>query len=208
MVFDIGPSVDEAKAFYGTSINFDRVTFKASGLVFGPGTAWTANNTVRFKQDAPPSTSTLIHELGHVWEHQNGQTQLLKGFLEQALRALSRGKYDPYDFGGPAAVRAAVAAGRRLQSFNKEGQAQIIQERWKSQNGFAADRMGNAFTAEYVDDLGALVQAAGIGGALVPATLPTVVTFLMLPIDSTVAMVVNLVLGIAGLFGLERRIFA
>jgi hypothetical protein len=208
MVFDIGPSVADAKRFYGRSINFDRVTFKASGLVFGPGTAWTANNTVRFKRDAPPSTSTLIHELGHVWEHQNGQTQLLKGFLEQTLRALSRGKYDPYDYGGPAAVRAAVAAGKRLQSFSKEGQAQIIQERWKSQNGFSLDRMGIAFAPEYVDDLGALVQAAGIGGAMVPATLPTAATFLMLPIDAAVAMIVNLVLGVAGLFGLEKTLAA
>ena len=42
-----------------------------------------------------PSWATLIHELGHVWEHQTGQAQLLRGVIEQIGRRLGR---DPYDF--------------------------------------------------------------------------------------------------------------
>jgi len=85
---------------------------KGSWAVGGPsGTGWTCNNVVRFKrarrtQDFPDE-STLVHELGHVWEHQSGQAQLLKGLVEQMSRVLGR---DPYDFGGgqPRSVRSTL----------------------------------------------------------------------------------------------------
>ena len=118
--------------------------------------------TIRFPKPADvgscPDLETMIHELAHVWEHQNGETQILSGAVEQLGHLLLTG-YNPYDFGGPAGVHGAT----RLRNFNKESQAQIIENYWRSQQGFTADTGGRPFTEEYVDDLRRLVEGAGIG---------------------------------------------
>ena len=152
-----------AQQFYGPSVDFSRVRVGASRLVLGPsGTAWTCNDVIRFKRAKAakdlPSESTLIHELGHVWEHQTGQAQLLRGIIEQIGRRFGR---DPYDYGGPEGLRRATA----LTSFTKEGQAQILTELWKSKHGQQkSDRKGVPFsTPGYVEDLERLVTGAGIG---------------------------------------------
>ncbi|MGH2572163.1 MAG: hypothetical protein ACRDGU_01515 [Actinomycetota bacterium] len=151
-----------ARSFFGPSIDFSKVKTQVSRLVLGPsGTAWTCNDVIRFKRprrtDDLPKEATLIHELGHVWEHQSGQAQLLRGLVEQIGRLLGR---DPYDFGGPDGVKRA----RTLTGFNKESQAQIIAEYWKSKNGYESDRKRVPFsTPGYVGDLQRLVEGAGIG---------------------------------------------
>jgi hypothetical protein len=152
----------DAEAFYGPAIDFSRVKVGSSRLVLGPaGTAWTCNDVIRFKRPRRPEDlpheSTLIHELGHVWEHQAGQAQLLRGTLEQIGRRFGR---DPYDFGGPEGVRRADS----LASFTKEGQAQILTELWRSRHGAAFDRKGTPFsTPGYTEDLERLASDAGIG---------------------------------------------
>lgn len=154
--------LERAATFFGPSIDLSRVTVKTSRLVLGgPGTAWTCNDTIRFKRpngtEGRPSEATLIHELGHVWEHQSGQAQLLRGLVEQIGKLLGR---DPYDFGGPKGLRSAS----ELTRYPKEAQARIIEELWRSRNGYATDRSGVPFaTAGYVDDLERLVRGAGIG---------------------------------------------
>src|SRR6266545_4093097 len=130
--------------------------------VFGSGgTGWTCNTVIRFKRARRagdlPDEPTLIHELGHVWEHQTGQAQVLKGLVEQTGKLLG---HDPYDFGGAEGVKRAM----RLTDFSKESQAQILMEYWMSQHGFDSDSNGVSFsTPGYVEDLRRLVQAAGIG---------------------------------------------
>ncbi len=154
--------LERASSFFGPSVDLSKVSVKMSWLVLGrPGIAWTCNDVIRFKRtrrsDNPLREATLIHELGHVWEHQGGQAQLLKGFVEQLGRLLGR---DPYDFGGPDGVRRASALAR----LSKEAQAQIIEEHWKSLNGYEADRKGVPFsTPGYSSDLERLVREAGIG---------------------------------------------
>jgi hypothetical protein len=153
--------LERAASFFGPSLDLSRVRVRGSWLVLGPPrTAWTCSDVVRFKRpravDELPSESTLIHELAHVWEHQSGQAQLLKGFVEQVGRLLGG---DPYDFGGPDGVRRATS----LTSFTKEGQAQIVTELWRSRNGATEDRRGVPFsTPGYVNDLDRLVEGAGI----------------------------------------------
>jgi hypothetical protein len=191
--------LSRATTFYGSSIDFSRVRVGASRLVLGrPGTAWTCNNVIRFKRarraEDLPHESTLIHELAHVWEHQNGQVQLLKGASEQLGRLLGR---DPYDFGGPRGVKEAST----LTSFTKEGQAQIVTEWWRSQRGFRADRKGVPFsTPGYVEDLQRLVVGAGIDTGRA-ATRPGPVN----PIDAAIGSIVNRVLGGRSHAGSSRR---
>ncbi len=152
-----------AHSFYGVSLDLSRVSVKTSRMVLGPaGTAWTCNNVIRFKRpetaEELPRESTLIHELAHVWQHQVGQAQLVGGLVDQVGRRLL-GR-DPYDFGGPAGVRAA----ERLSDFRKEGQAQIVTEYWRWRKGFPADVRGVAFSVTgYADGLRRLVEQAGIG---------------------------------------------
>lgn len=183
--------VDRAATFYGPSLDLSRVRFRTTWLVLGrPGTAWTCNDVVRFKRgrngNELPSEATLIHELAHVWQHQSGQAQLLRGMVEQVGRLLGN---DPYDFGGPEGVRRATT----LTSFTKEGQAQIVTELWRSQNGHAADRKGVPFSRPgYVADLTRLVREAGIG-----VTAPARRTVAG-AIDAAIARLVNAVADVLG----------
>jgi hypothetical protein len=177
-----------AAAFYGPSVDLSRVTVRTSRLVLGPpGTAWTCNEVIRFKRpkagEGAPTEAVLIHELGHVWEHQSGQAQLLRGIVEQIGRRLGR---DPYDFGGPDGVRAATDLTRLL----KESQARIIEEYWRAQHRYATDRRGVPFATDgYGDDLERLVRGAGIG--VRSRSRRTVWSI----IDGAVARVVNAVAG-------------
>jgi len=183
--------LERAATFYGPSIDLSRVRFKSSWLVLGrPGTAWTCNEVVRFKRPRgeaqPASEATLIHELAHVWQHQSGQAQLLRGMVEQVGRLLGN---DPYDYGGPDGVRMATT----LTSFTKEGQAQIVTELWRSQNGYPADREQVRFSRPgYVADLTRLVRGAGIG------TSATARQTFVGTLDAAVARAVNAVADVLG----------
>jgi hypothetical protein len=183
-ICDVNAWMSRAVPFYGPSIDFSKVTVKSSSLVIGPaGTGWTCNNVIRFKRPSRaqdlPTEATFIHELGHVWEHQTGQAQLLKGITEQIGARFGR---DPYDFGGPGGVHDA----RVLRDFSKEGQAQIIMELWKSAHGYERDSKNVPFsTAGYVDDLRRLVESSGIGTRF-PGRRTVVGT-----IDAAVARLVN-----------------
>jgi hypothetical protein len=178
----------DARGFYGPSIDWSKVHVKTSRMVFGPtGTGWTCNDVIRFKHPRQPSDfpdeSTLIHELGHVWEHQSGQAQLLGGLVEQTSRLFGR---DPYDFGGPEGAQKGV----ELSRFKKEGQAEIIRDYWLSEHGYTSDMKGVSFsTPGYVDDLRRLVEGAGIG-----QTAPTRRTSIGAAFDSFTARIVNAIL--------------
>jgi len=186
----VGPIAEwlsRAKDFFGPSLDLAGVQVKASRWVLGSSTSgWTCNTVIRFRrpirEEDLPSEATLIHELGHLWEHRAGQTQLLSGLVEQIGRLFGR---DPYDFGGPAGLHDA----RTLTGFSKESQAQILTELWKAEHGYDADRKAVPFsTPGYVDDLRRLVRDAGIG-----ATDPTRRT-VGGRIDAGVARVVNAIL--------------
>ncbi len=175
-----------AREFYGSAIDFGRVRVKGSRLVIGAaGTGWTCSDVIRFKRprtvDELPDESTLIHELGHVWQHQSGQAQLLRGIVEQLGKRFGR---DPYNFGGPEGVRQAS----RLTDFRKEAQAEILRSYWMALQGRASDIHGALFaTPGYVDDLRRLVES-GIGA---PRTRSR---SMVGALDTAVARLVNAIL--------------
>jgi hypothetical protein len=186
MVLD--DQLNKIKAFFGPSINFSRVRIKTSPFVSG-NRPWACGNVIRIKRDVrsqsrPIETADLVHEFGHVWQHQNGQPVFLLAVAEQLKSHLIRA-FDPYDFGGVIGLQKFS----RLNAFLAESQAQIIAEFWKAQQGYAADRLGVPFTLGYVQSLERLVQPAltelrqtrpGVAGRL----------------DSAVAWLVNSILGL------------
>ena len=175
--------VVRAGRFYGPSIDFSGVTVQLTRVAIGRR-PWTANNTIRLVAETPEESSnrasgaagerghnlpggagtavaTLVHELAHVWQYQNGNLQLWRGVIDQANYWLGR---NPYDYGGAAGIRAAVTAGRPLTSFSNESQAQILQDYWSALNlTEATGYRKEPFTPGYVEDLRALVEGAGVG---------------------------------------------
>jgi hypothetical protein len=178
-----------AEDFFGPSVDYTKVKIKESR--FGSaGRPWTCGNVIRTRKPTPAgsgdvNTADLIHEYAHVWQHQHGQIVLLKAAVEQIGQQLPP-HINPYNFGGPV----KVVPPSKLSGFKTEGQAQIVAEYWKSQNGEIKDMFQNEFSPEYSDDLRRLVQEAGVG-----STLPGKTTVLSL-IDSAVGFVVNAVLGL------------
>jgi hypothetical protein len=152
----------QAAEFFGPSIDMTQVSLRSTSISLGRR-PWTADNVIRFHASTPlgaADMATLVHELAHVWQYQNGNLQLLHGLAEQTERALGK---DPYDYGGAGGVRAAVETGAGLQTFNNESQASIVEDYWSSLHGATAGRTGDEFTEVYVEDLRTLVAGAGIG---------------------------------------------
>ncbi len=180
--------IAQLKEYFGPSVDFTKVKFKESRFC-SAGRPWACGNVVRIKRTKPGDPLTdvadLIHECGHVWQHQHGQLTFLSAVAEQVRASIVR-TFDPYNYGGAV----GVAALQKLSSFLTESQAQIITEYWKSQHGFAADRLQNPFSQDYVQNLSKLIQGARIGlAAPGRATLAS-------RIDSAVAFLVNGVLGL------------
>lgn len=145
--------LEVAAAYFGASTDFSRVTVDFEGTL--TGASWARHNHVSIGDavldlsDGCPDASHLVHEFGHVWEHQHGQAQLTRGALDQFMNLY----VDVYDYGGAEGVRRAVAEGRPLESFNLEQQAEIFA------HDFAFKRAGD-IDHTYARDLDALTRPA------------------------------------------------
>ena len=119
------------KSVFGNSINFDFVRVD-TGAVIGPAfshRAYTSFHTIN--SWATESTDVMVHELTHVWQYENAGAI----YMPQAVHAqLWGGRYDYKDVAG---LQRKKAAGDGLLSFNREQQAQIVQDFFRlRQNGF------------------------------------------------------------------------
>lgn len=63
----------------------------------------------------------VLHELIHVFQYERAGSR----YFAEALLAQQR---EGYDYGGPAGLVAARGQGKRLRNFNREQQAQIVQD--------------------------------------------------------------------------------
>jgi Domain of unknown function (DUF4157) len=73
----------------------------------------------------------LVHELTHVWQYENAGAI----YMAQAVHAqISRGQ-GAYDYGGPAGLQAARAKAQGLTGFNREEQAQIVEDFYRIKHG-------------------------------------------------------------------------
>lgn len=110
--------ITELRKVYGDSIGYGRVRIKEgnAGLLSLGGRPFTHGDLVLVPSRwLPLSTDLLVHELGHVWQHQNGGTD----YMSEALWAQRFG--DGYDF------EKGLKEGRDWSELNPEQQAELLQ---------------------------------------------------------------------------------
>jgi len=113
-----------AERVFGKSIDFSLVRVDERA-VLGPAftkRAFTSFHTINAWGGL--EDSVLVHELTHVWQYE----QVGAIYMAQALHAQIRRGLGAYDYGGPAGLRSARTRGMRLTGFNREEQAQIVQD--------------------------------------------------------------------------------
>lgn len=118
------------KSVFGNSINLDFVRVD-TGAVIGPlftDRAYTSFHTIN--SWGTESTDVMIHELTHVWQYENAGAI----YMPQAVHAQAWG--GGYNYGDVTGLQNKKNAGEGLLSFNREQQAQIIQDFFRlRQNG-------------------------------------------------------------------------
>ncbi len=180
---------NQIREFFGPSIDYGKVVIKQSPFILA-NRPWTCGNVIRVRQGPrnqtiAVDTADLIHEFGHVWQHQAGKMVLLSALFHQLISSVIH-KFDPYDYGGASGIKDRIG----LSDLSTESQAEIIAECWKAKNGYATDRLHTPFSEEYISDLVRLVNGAQIGSAIPKRfNLPSF-------IDSAAALVVNSILGV------------
>lgn len=141
--------IAELKKVYGDSIDYSAVRVKEgdAGLLGLGGRPFTHGNTIYIPEDSLPVTDELlVHEMGHVWQHQNGGTD----YMGEALWAQNVG--DGYDW------EKGVGEGKSWSELNPEQQSELLEDAYKA--GFF-DGTGKRFVVGGVDYTDYLNDALG-----------------------------------------------
>ncbi|HET6960885.1 MAG TPA: DUF4157 domain-containing protein, partial [Terriglobia bacterium] len=115
--------ITELRKVYGESIDYSKVRIKEgdAGLFSVSGRAFTHGDTIYIpKKDLPLTKDLLVHEMGHVWQHQNGGTD----YMSEALAGQYVG--DGYNF------EKGIDEGKSWSELNPEQQAELLQQAYKS----------------------------------------------------------------------------
>ena len=131
----------------------------AIGAVIGPAfshRAYTSFHTIN--SWGTESTDVMVHELTHVWQYENAGAI----YMPQAIHAQKWG--GGYDYGDVANLQLKKTAGEGLLSFNREQQAQIVQDFFRlRQDGFipgsAATPADLLLYADFVQTVSSLSRA-------------------------------------------------
>ena len=125
-----GSETSIAENVFGTSIDLGLVRVDEHA-VLGPaftGRAYTAFHTISNWGALP--AATLVHELTHVWQYQQSGAI----YMAQAIHAQMQFGSAAYDF-DVHELRSAKHDGRNILSFNREKQAQIVEDFYRIKNG-------------------------------------------------------------------------
>jgi hypothetical protein len=130
-----GDEIAELKKIFGENIDYSQVRIKdgpEAGIAsLNDGNrAFTSGNTIYMKRDksAPDYLETLVHEMTHVWQFQNGGTAYQAQSLTAQGESPNNGAYD---------WQAAMQAGKSWSELNPEEQAKLIED------GYAAGVLGD-----------------------------------------------------------------
>jgi hypothetical protein len=140
------------RAVFGDSVDYRAVVVKPTVKGIG-GRGFTIANTIHLARDT--SAVTLVHEMVHVWQFQNGGTDYIAASaFHQAgvFRDVYAG--DAYDW------RPQVKAGKRWAALGAEQQAQLVEDAY-AEGHFAGDTAWSH--AAYMDLC--LVEIRGRRGA-------------------------------------------
>jgi hypothetical protein len=116
----------ELKKVFGDSIDYSKVqvTENMPGGLLGSDRAMAVGNSIYL----PPGTSvqTIVHELAHVWQYQNGGNTYLSRALEAQLMGDGEGNMRGYDW------EAGLEKGKGWSQLSPEQQAHLIDEMYGS----------------------------------------------------------------------------
>ena len=121
---------EAAGKVFGSSVPYHLVRIDEAA-VFGPASTkreYTSFHLINGWGGIAPDT--LIHELTHVWQYENAGAI----YMPQALHAQATAGYD---YGGLPGLQAARTARLGILSFNREQQAQIVQDFFRIAQGSA-----------------------------------------------------------------------
>lgn len=129
-----GDEIKYAKDVFKDSIDYSAITITRDSML-SAGAPRTIGNTIHLKSDwghfkgdtmelSPTGLETLIHEMGHVWQYQNGGLAYIPESLWAQLKASIGGKSRnaAYDW------RAAHKDGLPWEQWNPEQQAEAIED--------------------------------------------------------------------------------
>ena len=147
-----------ANTIFGSSINYDLVRIDDYAVI-GPSFSdreYTSFHTINGWGDM--SDDTLIHELVHVWQYETSGAI----YMPQAIHAQVWG--EGYKYKSVAGLKAAKNAGKDIRSFNREQQAQIVQDFYLIKQGRAPHDTGGTAAdlplyAYFVKDVSTLTEA-------------------------------------------------
>lgn len=119
-----------ALSVFGSSIEYNLIRVDEAAVI-GPafsGRAYTSFHTINSWGREP--VDVMIHELTHVWQYEHAGAI----YMPQAIHAQVWG--EGYVYKGAAGLRKAQTEGKGFSSFNREQQAQIVQDFYllKTQN--------------------------------------------------------------------------
>jgi hypothetical protein len=153
-----GAEVDLAASIFADSLDCTPVRLtRDSVMAFGAPKA--LRNTIHLRSDwhhfvgdslnlTPEGRQTLIHELAHVWQYQNGGLAYIHGSLSAQLVAWAR----TGSRGGAYRWRDAWQAQHPWMAWNPEQQAQAVEE-YASAQWRIADGEGTPMDARTVEML-------------------------------------------------------
>lgn len=149
-----------ASQVFGGSVNLNLVRVDERAVV---GPAFTDREYASFHTIngwGGLTEDTLLHELTHVWQY--GESGAI--YMPQAIHAQL--SVEKYVYGGAVGLQNAKAAGRGIRSFNREQQAQIVQDFYRIKKGMNPTDPMNAGSvadlplyADFVKDVSTLTTA-------------------------------------------------
>lgn len=143
--------IRDASTVFGSSVNLRLVRLDMRALL-GPARTkrdYTSFHTINCWREH--RRDVLIHELTHVWQYERAGAI----YMPQALHAQFRGA--GYQYGGAAGLRAADCG---FDGFNREQQAQIVQDFFRLRRGHPDIEVYASFV-QYVSTLTTAQLIAG-----------------------------------------------
>ena len=123
-----------------------RIDTTAHLLTYKIAIAYVGFNTINYKKKI--KSSIFIHELVHIWQYQRFGSV----YMGRAISA-QRSK-DGYDYGGVSKLYQSMIRGKKLEDFNFEQQAEIIEDYYKiSVSSFIAGDFEKMVYAYYYSQL-------------------------------------------------------